>query len=285
MQLLLAASLWSLAVAFLPPEDWEEWEPVHVYRQNQGIEYSYQPKHINPELCRFLTEEECEREDSLAVTSTTGRRLQTRSAPYQGEIRVLMPLIQFPEHNDRTLPPKSYFEEMCNGSKSDINPVGSIREFFEQQSNGVYKITCEVIDWKMADNSMAFYAQGQSGLLGSDKAQLFMHSVLTEIDNEKTAQDMFWKGPFDTEGEFGYGDGWFDAVVAVHSGFRAESGVDCKGVQPKDRFWSQAYPASGPGAWEDSLGGTGLGPFVIASAFDGPCDDVPARMGIMVHEW
>ena len=61
----------SIVEAFVPPRPGTElaatYEPVHLYRQRRNITYNYEPKFLNPEMCRYLTEEECQRGDETMI--------------------------------------------------------------------------------------------------------------------------------------------------------------------------------------------------------------------------
>ena len=88
-------------LSWLPPypNATEHWESVHALRKRLNLAFHYTPRHIHPEMCRYLTEEECQREDesmrsqqqsrSLAIQ---GRNLQQngqgRTNPKTGRIKV-----------------------------------------------------------------------------------------------------------------------------------------------------------------------------------------------------
>lgn len=56
-----------LSHAFIPPKpgsDLEKtYEPVHTYRRRLNITYGYHPTHMHAEMCRYLTEAECQDAD------------------------------------------------------------------------------------------------------------------------------------------------------------------------------------------------------------------------------
>jgi hypothetical protein len=56
-----------LSSAFVPPKPGSDleatYEPVAQYRARLGIDFSYQPRLLHPELCRYLSEEECQHAD------------------------------------------------------------------------------------------------------------------------------------------------------------------------------------------------------------------------------
>lgn len=127
--------------ALAPPHpDWTDFESVHQMHRRLGISYGYAPQHLSHEYCRYMTEADCQKEDETladAKAERNGRRL----SPSVGEaLRVLVLLIRFPNHSDRKLPSREYFEELFNGSPSDVNPVGSISEYLRFSSLGKYRV-------------------------------------------------------------------------------------------------------------------------------------------------
>jgi M6 family metalloprotease-like protein len=204
-----------------------------------------------------------------------------RSLQNIGIKRCMIILVQFTDHMDYNLPQRAYFDELCNGSgNTKVNPVGSLADYFETQSYGMYKLECDVFDWRTTDNTEAYYAQGVSGR--SPTAQQFFWPVLTAIDEEQKAIDPFWLSQYDQDNG-GIGDGYIDCLMIIHSGIAAQAGVeDCKGNKQVDRFWSQGGGLGIP--WEDTNGDISASDFLITSAFDDNCDDRPTTMGIVAHE-
>jgi hypothetical protein len=290
--------------AFVGPFNTSEWDPVHIYREKLGLSYAYTPQFLHPEYCRYLTEEECQRQDEhlqrapiekeermrlrnpnydTTTTHDKQRQRQRRINESVGTTQCLMLLVQFADHTDRVLPDKSYFDTLCNGwGDQTVNPIGSLQDYFAQQSFNQYNIACTVYDWRVTEGTEAQYAQGVSGLLPSETAQQFFWPVLTAIDEEERQKDPFWLAQYDQDND-GFGDGTIDCLIVIHSGISAQAGeTDCQGSLQKDRIWSQGHSASSTG-WEDA-NNIGVSSFVINSAYNGNCDDDPSTLGILAHE-
>lgn len=170
---LMMAPRTSAFVYPLPGTHMGEWDSVENYRTSHNITYKYQPKHIHPELCRHVSEETCQVDDEAAAQHAEEKR-QRRLNPSTGTYTFLILLVQFTNHADRVLPPKEYYEELCNGSgPSGVNEIGSISEYLSENSYGSFNVRCVVEDWRFTDNTEAFYADGASGLLGSNRGQDF----------------------------------------------------------------------------------------------------------------
>jgi hypothetical protein len=65
------------------------WESVHVMRRRLNITYQYRTHSINPESCRFLTEQECrirdEKHQSAIEKQYQNRLLRRQQAPYRSQ--------------------------------------------------------------------------------------------------------------------------------------------------------------------------------------------------------
>lgn len=132
--------------------------------------------------------------------------------PSIGTFNALIVLVQFPEHSNRTLPPPSYFQNLCN---TEIVP------YLLDQSYQQYLIKdCDVLPWRVTNQSQAYFANGESNMKGEDRAADFAAPVLDQWD----ADDSIDWSKYDRDG-----DGLLDAVMLVHSGWSAEmlEGLEC----------------------------------------------------------
>ena len=68
-----------------------EWEPVHEMRRRLNIEYNYTPRVIPAEMCRYVSEEDCEDADLSMrshIASQKNIQKQRRRNPNLGKIKV-----------------------------------------------------------------------------------------------------------------------------------------------------------------------------------------------------
>lgn len=292
----LLASLAVLTKSYIP-DGKEGWEPVHKYRARNGIEFNFEPRFISPEMCRYLTEEECQREDDGARnTFEAEAAFRSRRDLAQSILPAVKPLIllvRFKDHEDRELPPASHFQALCDGASGPgtINPIGNIMDYFNQQSGGRFALSpegCTVVDWKTSTMTEVEAARGQSGLLGSAESQKFFHNVLDEYQAEKIAEfgEFFWPlSGFDSDGVESPDAGFLDALVVIHSGLAAqEGGTECSGVNEQNRIWSQGHVMSEGQGWVGDK--IEVGGYSISSAFENCDPQGPATtMGVVTHEW
>ena len=185
---------------------------------------------------------------------------------HSGDVKALLLLIRFPDHVDRTLPGRSYFDSLCNQQ---------IKTYFAEQSYGTYRITCDVKNWQVADNTEKLYAGGQAGQLGFDRSGAFITPIL-----DKLAEEQFPFYEYDSND-----DGSVDILLAIHSGFSSTQpgGEECGNGQ-KDRMRNQATSISN--LYTDPVWGISISSYAISSAFTRLCNfENFAGMGVMTHEW
>ena len=81
-------------MAWVPPhpDSGNEWEPVQDMRRRFNIEFIYTPTLIHPELCRHVTEEECQEVDeSMQRHAQKQRELYIQINPEIGKYKVSKP--------------------------------------------------------------------------------------------------------------------------------------------------------------------------------------------------
>ena len=119
-----------------------EWESVHDMRRRLKQPFNYTPsKFLDAELCRFLTEEECEEADiNMQEHVRAHKELQTRARtnPNLGSINVLVLMVRFSDHEDRDLISKIDIEEFWNTR---------VAEWMDVNSQGLYDIKATVVNW------------------------------------------------------------------------------------------------------------------------------------------
>lgn len=162
-------------------------------RARLDVEYTYEPQYVDSEHCRFLTEAECE-----AFDQEHGRHLKERRLnPTEGDFKVLVLLIKFSDHVDKQVPPREYYDQLLNGNgPSDVNEIGSLKEWLHLNSMGKYNVEFDVRDWEVAPNTESYYAAGNAGR--SSDLQDIYRDVLTKLDNEGSVP--FSQGYIDTDG-------------------------------------------------------------------------------------
>lgn len=192
-------------------------------------------------------------------------QVQLRNNPNLGSINVLVLMIRFKDHVNRDLV-----------SQRDVADFWETKvpEWMEVNSHGRYTITATVIDWITTDNTEEYYSFGKRGI--TPEAQKMAWPALDNLDNRP---DFDFK-KFDLDG-----NNQIDSLVIMHSGYGSETtSEDCYGRDFDNRIWAHAFSSSNDNAWT-SQGGIRVNGYTMASAFDGDCGVVPAKIGLTVHEY
>jgi hypothetical protein len=120
-----------------PPDDEilvQGYENVYQYRRRLGIEYNYTTQWLSEEMCRALDPEACRALDEAfgqgvlsnkkLMAEHKHRRLQGTSS----SMRVLVLLVQFSNHGERSLVPPQDIETIFNAQEpnEELIPAGSV---------------------------------------------------------------------------------------------------------------------------------------------------------------
>jgi hypothetical protein len=134
----------------------------------------------------------------LACGSFTNVVVHANPAFGVDKYTALIVLVAFPDHSDRLLPDRSYFQNLCETR---------IIDYLAKQSYGQYVLKgCTVTEWKTTNGTEAFFAGGVANRKSPDQAAAFAVSVLDELDVSGTID---WN-IYDADG-----DGALDAVMCT----------------------------------------------------------------------
>jgi immune inhibitor A len=137
-------------------------------------------------------------------------------------------------------------------------------------------VTFDVQDWKTTAGDEAYYANGESGLRGSDTMQEMFRPMLDELAS--SGYD-FMSLDSDSWGDL-------DQFFVIHSGYPAEFGDPSDGCTnpASNRIWSQGHSVSTAG-WSSPDGAYTVNSYGMTGAFgEGLCKGNAMEMGVIVHE-
>jgi hypothetical protein len=127
-----------------------------------------------------------------------------QSSPSIGVDRftALIVLIAFPDHKDRLLPDRSYFQNVCETR---------ITDYLSKQSYGQYQLKgCHVTEWMTTNGTESFYADGVANRKSPELAAAFAVPVLDQLADAVSGSITDWS-IYDADG-----DGALDAVICTY---------------------------------------------------------------------
>jgi M6 family metalloprotease-like protein len=258
------------------PDDEGDFETVDRYRHRMGIEYGYKMRVLSPELCRDYSERECQdMENSFTDQARKLRQLQFTESGH--DINVVVLLLRFTNHADRTLPSPEDIHTLLNdpGKTGDITPTGSVKSYLAANSYNQLKINAFVSpSWVTAAGSESNCAGASRGV--NDEFRTCLAPALDALEGNINWRD------YDLNG-----DGVLDAVLVLHSGYAStQGGIDEDGVDPDNRIQSHAR-SSGPinNPWQSPSTNVLLGNHVISSVFRGVSGQQITRLNVISREF
>ncbi len=223
---------------------------------------------------------------------------------YDGETRtdkVLVLLVEFPDFPHNSIQPgetdmyyedyvKEHYEDMVFGDNGFEGPNGetfvSMKQFYEQQTDGAYTVEGTVAGWYMASKNAAEYGGNNPATGDNDKDA---RSLVKEALQAAAADPSLNLGDFDQEDRYdldGDGntrepDGLVDHLMVVHSAVGEEAGGGSLGP---DAIWSHRWnlgavtPIAGTEATVPYWGGT-------MAAYDYTVQPADGAVGVFAHEY
>jgi M6 family metalloprotease-like protein len=281
---LLLASFVSAIITPHPDSDFSEgsWITVHDYRRKLGIDYKYETKLLNPELCRFESEKDCRAMDK-SLQEQAHRTLA--SIQSTGNLKVLVLLLQFDNHRIRSVPNPSIVESFFNSNERDsVNfPTGSIKTYLKINSHNSLTINADILPWFTVDQTEQECSFGNLGL--RKDFQKCFRPILDSLDELHNDQNH----SFDWKDYDENSDGMIDSLVVLHSGYGAEYGhIDPSGAGADNRIWSHSIgpqpEESESSSWISQQYSIKLGSYSVASTFHGNEGQALTKIGVILHE-
>ncbi|MGV9317326.1 M6 family metalloprotease domain-containing protein, partial [Streptomyces sp. NPDC003691] len=153
--------------------------------------------------------------------------------PLRGEVRVAVVLADFP---DRPMAAgRQHFEDLFF-SLGKL-PHGSVREYFREVTGGLVDIVGEVTEPLRLPQTMAWYANGNSGT-GTPDGEA--RARVMAADAARSADPLIDFGPYDNDG-----NGFVDAFIVVHAGTGGETSGSTGDLWSHKWLLPAAYDADG----------------------------------------
>jgi immune inhibitor A len=136
------------------------------------------------------------------------RRAALERAPLSGTVRVIIVLVNFTDKSMTKT--KKHFEDLF--FSTGVISTGSVKEYYKEVSKGIINLAGEVVGPITLSNTMAHYANGDSGT-GPTEPNARTMARETAVAVNPTVNF----APFDNDG-----NGFVDAFVVIHAGSGAE---------------------------------------------------------------
>ncbi|MDR4935858.1 immune inhibitor A [Rossellomorea marisflavi] len=221
---------------------------------------------------------------------------------YDGDVRedkVLVVLMEFPDFPHNSIQEdetdmyyddyvQKHYEDMVFGNRGYKGPNGeklvSMKQFYEQQTNGAYTVDGEVTKWYMAKHPAAYY--GGNGANGSDAkprelVKEALEAVAADPDVDLSEFDQEDRYDLNGNGNTREPDGIVDHLMVVHSAVGEEAGGGSLG---EDAIWSHrwnlgsVFPIKGTETdvpyWEGNM-----------AAYDYTVQPADGAAGVFAHEY
>ncbi|WP_410528342.1 immune inhibitor A domain-containing protein [Rossellomorea marisflavi] len=221
---------------------------------------------------------------------------------YDGDVRedkVLVVLMEFPDFPHNSIQEdetdmyyddyvQKHYEDMVFGNRGYKGPNGeklvSMKQFYEQQTNGAYTVDGKVTKWYMAKHPAAYY--GGNGANGSDAkprelVKEALEAVAADPDVDLSEFDQEDRYDLNGNGNTREPDGIVDHLMVVHSAVGEEAGGGSLG---EDAIWSHrwnlgsVFPIDGTETdvpyWEGNM-----------AAYDYTIQPADGAAGVFAHEY
>ena len=236
-----------------------------------------------------------------------GKKLdQVVEEDYHGDVRsdnVLVLLVEFPDFPHNSIQPgesdmyyedyvKEHYQNMIFGENGYKGPNGedliSMKQFYEEQSDGAYTVNGSVAGWYMASKNAAEYGGNYPTVEDSDvNARGLVKEALTAAAADPSVNlaeyDQEDRYDLDGDGNFREPDGLVDHLMVVHSAVGEEAGG---GQLGSDAIWSHRWNLGGifpiEGSPEPEKDYFGAGSMY---AYDYTIEPADGAAGVFSHEY
>lgn len=204
--------------------------------------------------------------------SAEAQRMSVRanSSASMGTHHIPVVLVNFSDLSFKTSSPQSKFDALLNEEGySTGGATGSVRDFYVQNSHGLYTPVFDVYGPVTLENDMAYYGGNSQG---SDKApELALYHACQILDDEVDFSQ------YDSDG-----DGIVDMFLFYYAGYSEAEGGPANSIWPHQ--WSVQY-SSNSSARNAKFDGVKLGNYFCTSELQGATGSKMCAIGPTCHEF
>ncbi|MCD8289133.1 MAG: M6 family metalloprotease domain-containing protein [Prevotella sp.] len=215
---------------------------------------------------RAKTERNTHRQKRLACAATDRTK-------YVGTKRGLVILVNFADLTMTSSAAQDDFNRMFNETGySENNHIGSVADYFSDQSYGQFNIEFDVIGPVTMSQDYAYY--GQNDRYGDD-----MYPCTMVIEACRLVDDDIDFSLYDWDG-----DGEVEQVFIVYAGYGENAGASATTIWPHEWTLSEGYDYD-DGEGTITLDGVRIDTYAVTCELDGASGMTPAGIGVACHEF
>lgn len=209
----------------------------------------------------------------LAKTYSSSVKKNNRNN-YQGEKRGLVILVNFANKKMTGNDPNKDFENMFNlHNYSEDNHVGSVHDYFYDQSYGKFDISFDVVGPINLSRNYGYYGQNISNVSGDKYAGSMVIEACNAIDNQIDFKNYDWNN-----------DGMVETVFVVYAGYGENACLDASTIWPhKSSLSGRTSVGDGNGAI--TLDGVTIDVYACSSELAGSTGVSKNGIGTACHEF
>lgn len=155
-----------------------------------------------------------------------------KSTSYKGSKKSVIILVDFPSKKFDGTNTLDVFMEMANkeGYTDDFGSIGSVHDYFDSQSNGLFDLTFDVVGPVTASHEMKYYA----GKGGTENVHKLIIEACQLVDDQVKWSDYDWND-----------DGYVDQVIVMYAGKGQADGGGFYTIWPHEYELSSALSPDG----------------------------------------
>lgn len=168
-------------------------------------------------------------EQTRRMTKKDGpKKIGTLGNNMTGQKKGIVILVNFKDKAINSAHTQPTFDRMFNkAGYSENNHIGSVADYFKDQSYGLFELSFDVVGPVTLSNNMSYY--GGNNAADSDKNPgAMIKEACNAVNNQVNFADYDWDG-----------DGYVDQVFVIYAGYGENCGADANTIWPHE--WTLAY--------------------------------------------